>query len=56
MKAVQLKLKVLVLKSTEEKVLGLKFDFNLSFESRITSLCKKASQKLLLQEYHFTWT
>ena len=32
--------------SIEEKLLGLKFDSNLSFESHITSLCKKASQKL----------
>ena len=32
--------------STEEKLLGVKFDSNLSFESHITSLCKKASQKL----------
>ena len=32
--------------STEEKLLGVKFDSNLSFENRVTSLCKKASQKL----------
>ena len=32
--------------STEEKLLGVKFDSNLSFESHITSLCKKVSQKL----------
>ena len=32
--------------STEEKLLEVKFDSNLSFESHITSLCKKASQKL----------
>ena len=32
--------------STKEKLLGAKFDSNLSFESHITSLCKKASQKL----------
>ena len=32
--------------STEEKLLGVKFDSKLSFESHITSLCKKASQKL----------
>ena len=31
---------------TEETLLGAKFDSNLSFESHITSLCKKASQKL----------
>ena len=32
--------------STEEKLLGVKFDSNLSFEGHVTSLCKKASQKL----------
>ena len=32
--------------STEEKLFGVRFDSNLSFESHITSLCKKASQKL----------
>ena len=32
--------------STEEKLLAVKFDSNLSFESHVTSLCKKASQKL----------
>ena len=32
--------------STEQKLLGVKFHSNLSFESHITSLCKKASQKL----------
>ena len=31
---------------TEEKLLGVNFDSNLSFGSHITSLCKKASQKL----------
>ena len=31
---------------TEEKLLGVKFDSNLSFENHVTSLCKKASQKL----------
>ena len=44
---------------TEEKLLGVKFDFNLSFEGHITSLCKKASQKLQaqkLRQYHTTWT
>ena len=32
--------------STKEKLLGLKFDSYLSFENHVTSLCKKASQKL----------
>ena len=32
--------------STEGKLLGVKFDANLSFENHVTSLCKKASQKL----------
>ena len=32
--------------NTEEKLLGVKFDSNLSFENHVTSLCKKASQKL----------
>ena len=32
--------------STEEKLLGVKFDSNLSFENHVTSLFKKASQKL----------
>ena len=31
--------------STVEKLLGVKFDSNLSFENHVTSLCKKASQK-----------
>ena len=31
---------------TEEKLLGVKFDSNLSFENHVTSLCKKVSQKL----------
>ena len=30
--------------STEEKLLGVKFDSNLSFENNVTSLCKKTSQ------------
>ena len=32
--------------STKEKLLGVKFDSNLSYEGHVTSLCKKASQKL----------
>ena len=32
--------------STEEKLLWVKFDSNLSFENHVNSLCKKASQKL----------
>ena len=32
--------------STKEKLLGVKFDSNLSFETHVTSLCKKANQKL----------
>ena len=32
--------------STEEKLLGIKFDSNLSFENHVTHLCKKTSQKL----------
>ena len=32
--------------STEEKLLGVKFDSNLSFKNCVTSLCKKTSQKL----------
>ena len=32
--------------STEETLLGVKFDSNLSFENHVTYLCKKASQKL----------
>ena len=34
------------MKSTEEKLLGIKFYSKLSFENNISSLCKKASQKL----------
>ena len=32
--------------SPEEKLLGVKFDSNLSFENHATSICKKANQKL----------
>ena len=30
----------------EQKLLGMKFDSSLSFEGHISSICKKASQKL----------
>ena len=46
MKAVQLRLKILVLKIASKKNVGVKFDSNLSFENHITYFCKKASQKL----------
>ena len=32
--------------STEEKLIGTKFDSKLSFENHVSSLCKKTSQKL----------
>ena len=32
--------------STEGKLLGVKFDSNLSFENNVTSLCKNTSQSL----------
>ena len=32
--------------STEEKLFGVKFCFNISLENHVTSLYKKASQKL----------
>ena len=32
--------------STEEKLLGIKFDSKLFFENHVSSLCKEASQKL----------
>ena len=43
--------------STEEKLLGVKFDSDLSFETHITSLCKKASQKLhaLARRSHYMY-
>ena len=31
---------------TEEKLLEVKFDWNISFENHVTSLCKKGNQKL----------
>ena len=37
---------VSITNSTEKKLLGVKFDSNLSFENHITYLCKKACQKL----------
>ena len=42
--------------STEQKLLGLKFVSDLSFENHVTSLCKKASQKLhaLARISHYT--
>ena len=35
-------------KSTEEKLLGLKFDSDLVFENLVTFFCKKTSQKLYI--------
>ena len=32
--------------NTEEKSLGIKFDSKVSFENHVSSLCKKASQKI----------
>ena len=41
----------------KEKLLGISTDTALSFEHHITSLCKKASQKLYaLQELPIIWT
>ena len=36
----------IITNSTGEKLLGVKFDSNLSFENHVTHLCKKTSQKL----------
>ena len=36
----------IVTNKKKQKLLGIKFDSSLSFEGHITSLCKKASQKL----------
>ena len=46
MKAVQLRLKILVLKIASKKTARGKFDSNLSFENHVTSLCKKESHKV----------
>ena len=35
-----------IINSTEEKLVGIKFDSKLSFENHVLSLCKKTSQKL----------
>ena len=37
--------------STEEKLLGIKFDSKLSFENHVSSICKKASQR----QHALTW-
>ena len=42
--------------SKNEKLLGISIDTRLSFENHITSLCKKASQKLHAQEQVIIWT
>ena len=43
--------------STKEKVLGIKFDANRSFENHVTCLVKwQAKNYTLLQEYHIPWT
>ena len=44
-----------VKESTEENLLGIRFDQSLSFKQHVKALCKKASQNVLL-EYHDTWT
>ena len=47
MKAIKPRLQNLVLKnSTDKKLLGVKFDSNLSFENHVTCLSKKAREKL----------
>ena len=35
-----------IINSNEEKLLGIKFDSELSFENHVSSLCKNASRKL----------
>ena len=44
--------------STEEKLLGVKFDFNLFFLRVISPLLvkRRARNYTLLQEHHITWT
>ena len=43
--------------STKDRLLGVKFDSNLSFESHVTLFVKRQARNYtLLQEYHITWT
>ena len=43
--------------STEEKLLGVKFDFNLSLKFISPLFAKREARNYkLLQEYHTTWT
>ena len=39
----------LIQASTSEKLLGIKIDFNLSFNEHVEGICNKASQKLSAQ-------
>ena len=42
---------------TEEKLLGVKLNSNLSFENHVTSHCKRQTRNYtLLQEYQITWS